>query len=475
MADLNALISQGAQFRIPPPVDPLGNMPQLLQMRAAQNQNALAQYQLSSAQRADVQGNALNTAYANSVDPTTGAIDYKKVLASLAGAGAGSQIPAAMKHQYDTEKGQTELRTAQTTLLKDKLALLPGAYQQADTPEAYAQLQNTIHADPVVGPWLNSIGATKEKGVAALQDALTKPNGFAQLRMGSMQSVKDILEGNKPLVVAAGSSVYNPQTQSFVGTAPEKTPSYAPSADQQGYDVSKAQGYKGTFLDYKKELALAGRTPAAAAAAQPPVAVVDPTTGKPVYVSREQAIAQGMTPASAQEGLPPKEIQQREAKYPQATAAIKTFESKTDSLATDLQKLANHPGLSGISGLIYGRTPAVTKEARAAQALYDSIVARGGFAELQSMRASSPTGGALGNVSNQEGEYLRNAFAPISRTQDTGDLKRALINAANVATASKQRMRDAYDMTYDYKTGGAPPSQAKPVSAPKEVNFGDLK
>jgi hypothetical protein len=261
----------------------------------------------------------------------------------------------------------------------------------------------------------------------------------------------------------------------IVGTAPEKTPSYAPSADQQGYDVSKAQGYKGTFLDYKKELALAGRTPAAAAAAQPPVAVVDPTTGKPIYVSREQAIAQGMTPASAQEGLPPKEIQQREAKYPQATAAIKTFESKTDSLAADLQKLANHPGLSGVSGLIYGRTPAVTKEARAAQALYDSIVARGGFAELQSMRASSPTGGALGNVSNQEGEYLRNAFAPISRTQDTGDLKRALINAANVATAAKQRMRDAYDMTYDYKTGGAPPSQAKPVSAPKEVNFGDLK
>jgi hypothetical protein len=439
-------------------------MPQLLQMRAAQNQNALAQYQLSSAQRADVQGNALNTAYANSVDPTTGAIDYKKVLASLAGAGAGSQIPAAMKHQYDAEKGQTELRTAQTTLLKDKLALLPGAYQQADTPEAYAQLQNTIHADPVVGPWLNSIGATKEKGVAALQDALTKPNGFAQLRMGSMQSVKDLLEGNKPLVVAAGSSVYNPQTQSFVGTAPEKTPSYAPSADQQGYETAQNQGYKGSFLDYKRELAMAGRTPAAAAAAQPPVAVVDPTTGKPVYVSREQAIAQGMTPASAQEGLPPKEIQQREAKYPQATAAIKTFESKTDSLATDLQKLANHPGLSGISGLIYGRTPAVTKEARAAQALYDSIVARGGFAELQSMRASSPTGGALGNVSNQEGEYLRNAFAPISRTQDTGDLKRALINAANVATASKQRMRDAYDMTYDYKTGGAPPSQAKPVA-----------
>jgi hypothetical protein len=194
------------------------------------------------------------------------------------------------------------------------------------------------------------------------------------------------------------------------------------------------------------------------------VPVVDPATGKPILVSRERAIAEGMTPASAQEGLAPKEIQQREAKYPQATSALKTFESKTDSLVIDLEKLANHPGLSGISGLIYGRTPAVTKEARAAQALYDSIVARGGFAELQSMRAASPTGGALGNVSNQEGQYLRDAFAPINRTQDTGDLKRALSNAANVARDSKQRMRDAYDMTYDYKTGGAPPSQVKPAA-----------
>jgi len=207
--------------------------------------------------------------------------------------------------------------------------------------------------------------------------------------------------------------------------------------------------------DYLDLVALPPK-PTAAATPAAPVAVVG-TDGKIKYVSREEAIAKGMTPASALEGLAPKEIQNREAKYPAATSAVKTFESKTDSLVTDLEKLAKHPGLSGISGLIYGRTLAVTQEARAAQALYDSIVARGGFAELQAMRASSPTGGALGNVSNQEGQYLRDAFAPINRTQDTKDLSLALTNAANVARAAKQRVREAYDMTYDYKTGGAPP------------------
>lgn len=60
MADLNALIAQGAQFRVPPPVDTMGNLPQLMQMRAAQNQNELAQYQLGAAKRTDEQQSALN-------------------------------------------------------------------------------------------------------------------------------------------------------------------------------------------------------------------------------------------------------------------------------------------------------------------------------------------------------------------------------------------------------------------------------
>jgi hypothetical protein len=199
-------------------------------------------------------------------------------------------------------------------------------------------------------------------------------------------------------------------------------------------------------------VALASRPPVQPQPPQPPVSVVDPNTGKPVLVSREEAISRRMTPAVAQEGLPPKEIQARESKHPQATAAIKSLESSTDRLVNDLEKLAKHPGLSGISGLVYGRTPAITKDARAAQALYDSIIARGGFQELQNMRAASPTGGALGSISNQEGQYLRDAFAPINRTQDTADLKNALQNAANAARGSKQRMREAYDLTYQYRT-----------------------
>jgi hypothetical protein len=182
-----------------------------------------------------------------------------------------------------------------------------------------------------------------------------------------------------------------------------------------------------------------------------PVQVIDPATGKTIYVSKKEAISRNMTPAEKSFDLTPKQIQTLEAKFPQATSAVKAFESNAERLKKDLIELANHKGLSGISGLIYGRTPAVTADARKAEALYNSIVARGGFKELQDMRAASPTGGALGNVSNQENQYLRDAFAPIALTQSTPDLKKALLNAARATDESKQRIRETYDTTYEYR------------------------
>jgi hypothetical protein len=183
-----------------------------------------------------------------------------------------------------------------------------------------------------------------------------------------------------------------------------------------------------------------------------------------------------MTPEGTIEAIPggptttnlsPKEIQLRESKFPQATQAVKTFEAKTTELEKDLIALRDHPGLSSITGILAGRAPGLTAQGRAAEALYDKITARGGFKELQDMRAASPTGGALGNVSNQEGAQLRAAFAAIDRKQDAADVKKAIDTAISDLQGSKGRVREAYDMTYDYKGGGAapPPPPPPPPSA----------
>ena len=183
-----------------------------------------------------------------------------------------------------------------------------------------------------------------------------------------------------------------------------------------------------------------------------------------------------MTPEGTIEAIPggptttnlsPKEIQLRESKFPQATQAVNTFEAKTSELEKDLIALRNHPGLASITGIAAGRVPGITAQGRAAEALYDKITARGGFKELQDMRAASPTGGALGNVSNQEGAQLRAAFAAIDRKQDAADVKKAIDTAISDLQGSKSRVREAYDMTYDYKGGGGatPPPPPPPPSA----------
>jgi len=156
------------------------------------------------------------------------------------------------------------------------------------------------------------------------------------------------------------------------------------------------------------------------------------------------------------DALPPKEVQKREAAFPQATSVIKGFETKSDSFVKDLEKLRDHPGLSQITGLIAGRVPALTADGRAAQALYDKVVAKGGFQALQDLRDASKTGGALGNVSNQEGKQLTASFAAIDRRQDAKDVQAAIDDAIGSVQGAKTRMREAYDSTYSYKAGSTP-------------------
>jgi hypothetical protein len=169
---------------------------------------------------------------------------------------------------------------------------------------------------------------------------------------------------------------------------------------------------------------------------------------------------QGETPLSN------KEIQKREAVRPQATSAIKGFEAKSESFINDLKALRDHPGLSQITGLIAGRAPAFTKEGRAAQALYDKILAKGGFEALQQMREASKTGGALGNVSNQEGKQLQASFAAIDRKQDAEDVRKALDTAISDVEGARVRMREAYNDTYSYRE--QPTAPAAPSLSPAD-------
>jgi hypothetical protein len=242
------------------------------------------------------------------------------------------------------------------------------------------------------------------------------------------------------------------------------------------------------------------RAPAAPSA---PVAVMGPD-GKPRYVNREDAI--GMTPFTpaavklmggsgggsggaaapvgkapagyrytptgdlepipggpASPGLSSKDIQKREAVFPQATSSVKSFEANSESFIKELEKLRDDPGLNQITGAIYGRTPSVSREGSRAQALYDKIFAKGGFQALQDMREASKTGGALGNVSNEEGRRLeKSVVGGLDRTQNIADVKQGINDFIDEIRVSQARVREAYDTTYSYRAGAAAAPQLSP-------------
>jgi hypothetical protein len=167
-------------------------------------------------------------------------------------------------------------------------------------------------------------------------------------------------------------------------------------------------------------------------------------------VTREEAL--GKTPATAIEGLSPKDIQKREAVLPQARQAVKTISNTMSVIDQTVDRILNNPeGLDGITGLVYGRTPALTDAARKANADLEQLKNLAFVQGLTELRAASKTGAGVGNVSNREGDRFENLKASLDRTQSKTDLEDALRRLKSQAGFTSQSMQEAFDETYKYK------------------------
>lgn len=322
MADLNALIAQGVQFK--QPESPLNMMAQLQQMQQGQQANQLNQMKMAEAQRGMEESNALRR-----LDPTSASYlqDVMKV--------SPEKGFAFAKLQREAQTAGTEGQIKDVKLLTDKLSMLPQAYQLADTPEAYLALHQSVHADPVLGKWLNSIGATPEKGLAALQNAV-QTGTFDDLRMKSMQSVSQLLEGAKPVVVGASSSVYDPNTGTYKqAPAAPTTPASVPSmvGEYQFAKTPEGGGYVGTYEKFVRDRAVAARPPGAPAQPVAPTItqIVDPSNPNQMITIDARRYQGGGVGSAGVLGVGGKE----------PTAALRTnkVEAGKTQLADDLDNL----------------------------------------------------------------------------------------------------------------------------------------
>jgi len=198
--------------------NPLAQYAQISQLQSAQNQNALAQYQLATAQREQESTNALNEAYRSAYNPQTGEIDVNTLRKTLSTGGFGSKLPGLEKmlgelqtQKLQAQKLQGEV-TAQPIALQIQQANLADAklkqsrafldtINPADpnAPAMYLKWHQANHSDPVIGPMLAARGVTADQSRAQIDAAIAQgPQAFAQLLNQSKLGTEKFMELNKP-------------------------------------------------------------------------------------------------------------------------------------------------------------------------------------------------------------------------------------------------------------------------------------
>jgi hypothetical protein len=193
-------------------------------------------------------------------------------------------------------------------------------------------------------------------------------------------------------------------------------------------------------------------TPAEVAAAGLPAGTFAQRNNKTGEVKVGPAQAQGEKPMSEYQR------QQLTLKAGKARAAMSAATSDLDRMAIAVKKvLQNRNGLGRITGVV-GAFPNIPgSDAANAKADLDALKSQIGFAVLQRMRSMSPTGGALGSVSDAEGKRLEANLAALDTTQSEAQLEQRLNDILDYVETSKQNLQDAYNEQFQPDGPQAPP------------------
>jgi hypothetical protein len=143
-----------------------------------------------------------------------------------------------------------------------------------------------------------------------------------------------------------------------------------------------------------------------------------------------------------------------------------SIDQSTSRMIDAAKELLNHPGLERAVG-VNSYFPSVKggKAADFDKAL-ESFKAQIGFAVLQNMRQMSPTGGALGQVSNYENRILQNSLASLDEAQSPAQFRANVLKIIKDTNTTRERFKRAYQMDFANRNGGQSPTTTAP---PKEA------
>lgn len=182
-----------------------------------------------------------------------------------------------------------------------------------------------------------------------------------------------------------------------------------------------------------------------------PMSTLDEEAGAAGTIKQSEALGSGRGQTQAE----------REASQGKVIANLERTQSRTERvnrLVDDLIPRANNftTGMIGANLADYRGTPQYDLAAD-----LKTLQALAGFSELEEMRANSPTGGALGQVSERELALLQSTLANIEQAQSPEQLQRNLAEFKKAVNEAWQRVNRAYEIDYGKREGqqGAEPQQ----------------
>ena len=151
--------------------------------------------------------------------------------------------------------------------------------------------------------------------------------------------------------------------------------------------------------------------------------------GSRMWIRPGQTVPDGATPYSASAENNAKKAAEKDAKAQEAKlGALETAKVVADDIGR-VKGLVDKPGAVGLGAETLSTMPWTT--AANVKALLDGIRANIGFDKLQAMRAASPTGGALGQVSDSENKLLQSTLGSLTQAQSRDQFKYTLDRLEN--------------------------------------------
>jgi hypothetical protein len=206
--------------------------------------------------------------------------------------------------------------------------------------------------------------------------------------------------------------------------------------------------------------------------AAPQQALQAPVSGEPAYTQSTVDNPTVVNPA-----IPLKTRNEFKSKQPQAMSATVSMLRTYRDTQNDIRNLINNDaGLraaSGFGGELASAVPGT--QAANAKAILDKLKNRSFVANINEMRAASPTGAAVGAVTEREGARFENLIASLSQAQTYDQLKKQLIELDNFLLETSGATKNAYEQDFGRnQTINSVFSQMPKALTQQQVTPGDL-